>query len=93
MLTTFLDYYGSMGYLVPKRVRYILAKNQHALWKSLFLLCEKLYSPKPSKFENHIWKLTYESPKLGQLLDLISLSKTHLLEPRFESYNPYDMAY
>ena len=29
---------------------------------------------------------------LGQLLDLISLAKINLFEPRFESYDPYDMA-
>ena len=34
----------------------------------------------------------YESPILGQLLDLISPTKINLFEPRFKSYNPYNMA-
>ena len=29
---------------------------------------------------------------MGQLLDLISTAKTNLFEPRFESYDPWDMA-
>ena len=35
------------------------------------------------------WKIPYESPILGKLLDLISLGKINLFEPRFESYDPY----
>ena len=34
----------------------------------------------------------YESLILGQLLDLISPTKINLFEPRFKSYNPYNMA-
>jgi hypothetical protein len=34
----------------------------------------------------------YESPILGQILDLISLAKINISEPRFESYDPCDMA-
>jgi hypothetical protein len=34
----------------------------------------------------------YESLILGQLLDLISQAKIILFEPRFKSYNPWDMA-
>ena len=34
----------------------------------------------------------YESPILGQVLDLISPPKTNISEPRFESYDPWDMA-
>jgi hypothetical protein len=33
-----------------------------------------------------------ESPILGQLLDLISPAKINLFEPRFKSYDPWDMA-
>ena len=33
-------------------------------------------------------KLLYESPILGQLLDLISLPKINISEPRFKSYHP-----
>ena len=36
--------------------------------------------------------IPYESPILGQLLDLISLAKINLFEPKLESYNPYNMA-
>ena len=36
--------------------------------------------------------IPYESPILGQLLDLISPAKINLFEPRLEFYNPYDMA-
>ena len=34
----------------------------------------------------------YESPILGQLLNLISLDRINLFEPRFEFYDPWDMA-
>ena len=34
----------------------------------------------------------YESLILGQLLDLISPSKINISEPRFKSYDPWDMA-
>ena len=34
----------------------------------------------------------YESPILSQLLDLISPPKINTSEPRFESYDPWDMA-
>ena len=34
----------------------------------------------------------YESPILGQLLDLISLAKINCFESRFKSYNPWVMA-
>jgi hypothetical protein len=37
-------------------------------------------------------KVPYESPILGQLLDLISATKINLFEPRFKSYDPWDMA-
>ena len=37
-------------------------------------------------------ELLYKSPILGQLLGLISLGKINLFEPRFESYEPWDMA-
>ena len=33
----------------------------------------------------------YESPILGQLLDIISLPKINISEPRFKSYDPWDM--
>ena len=36
--------------------------------------------------------IPYESPILGQVLDLISPPKTNISEPRFESYDPGDMA-
>ena len=36
--------------------------------------------------------LPYESPILSQLLDLISQPKINISEPRFESYDPWDMA-
>ena len=36
--------------------------------------------------------IPYESPILGQLLDLISPAKINLFEPRFEFYDPWDMA-
>ena len=36
--------------------------------------------------------LPYESPILSQLLNLISLDKANFFEPRFESYDPWDMA-
>ena len=38
------------------------------------------------------WMDGYESPILGQLLDLISPTKINLFDPRFKSYNPYDIA-
>ena len=38
---------------------------------------------------NHI---PYESPILGQLLDLISPPKINISEPRFGLYDPGDMA-
>ena len=38
------------------------------------------------------FKVPYESPILGQLLDLISPTKINLFEPRFKSYDPWDMA-
>ena len=37
-------------------------------------------------------KIPYESPILGQPLNLISPPKINLFEPRFKSYDPYDMA-
>ena len=40
-------------------------------------------------FEVHI---PYVSPILGELLDLISLAKINISEPRFKSYDPWDMA-
>ena len=40
----------------------------------------------------YIQQLPYESPILGQLLDLISPAKINISEPRFESYDPWDMA-
>ena len=36
--------------------------------------------------------IPYESPILGQLLNLICPAKIYLFEPRLESYNPYNMA-
>ena len=36
--------------------------------------------------------IPYESPILGQLLDLISPTKINLFQPRFKSYDPWDMA-
>ena len=36
--------------------------------------------------------IPYESPILGQILDLISPAKFNLLHPRFKSYDPWDMA-
>ena len=33
----------------------------------------------------------YESPILGQLLDLIAPAKINLFELRFKSYGPWDM--
>ena len=36
--------------------------------------------------------IPYESPILGQLLDLISPPKINISEPRFKSYDPWDMA-
>ena len=36
-------------------------------------------------------ELPYESPIFGQLLDLISPAKINLCEPRFKSYDPWDM--
>ena len=38
------------------------------------------------------FEVPYESPILGQLLDLISLAEINLFEPRFKSYDPWDMA-
>ena len=37
-------------------------------------------------------KVPYESPILGQLLNLISPPKINISEPRFKSYDPWDMA-
>ena len=37
-------------------------------------------------------RVRYKSPILGQLLDLMSPSKINLFDPRFKSYNPWDMA-
>jgi hypothetical protein len=37
-------------------------------------------------------KIPYESPIVGQLLDLISPATINLFEPRFKSYDPSDMA-
>ena len=39
-----------------------------------------------------IFNLPYESPILSQLLDLISPPEINISEPRFESYDPWDMA-
>ena len=36
--------------------------------------------------------IQYVPPILGQLLDLISLAKINISEPRFEFYDPWDMA-
>ena len=36
--------------------------------------------------------IPYVPPILGQLLDLISPTKINLFDPRFKSYNPYDIA-
>ena len=44
------------------------------------------------QFSTRIQSIPYESPILGQLLDLISPAKINFFEPRFESYDPYDMA-
>ena len=41
---------------------------------------------------SQLYTIPYESPILGQLLDLISLAKINLFEPRFKSYDPWDMA-
>ena len=38
-----------------------------------------------------MYNLLYESPILGQLLDLISRAKINLFDFRFKSYDPYDM--
>jgi hypothetical protein len=43
-------------------------------------------------FESSCTRVPYESPVLGQLLDLISPPKINTSEPRFESYDPCDMA-
>ena len=40
----------------------------------------------------HYSKVPYESPILSQLLDLISPPKINISEPRFKSYDPWDMA-
>ena len=76
MLTTFLDWYGSMGYLVPKRGPKI---SMHYGNPCFYFV--KSYSPKPSKFEKHIWKLPYESSILGLLLDLKSIFLSPDLNP------------
>ena len=35
--------------------------------------------------------LPYESPILGQLLDLISPARVNIFEPRLKSYDPWGM--
>ena len=40
-------------------------------------------------FQNRM--VPYVPPILGQLLDLISATKINISEPRFESYDPWDM--
>jgi hypothetical protein len=44
------------------------------------------------KTHQNVPGIPYESPILGQLLDLISPPKINISEPRFESYDPWDMA-
>ena len=49
---------------------------------------------------DHSWRypdiefihIPYVPPILGQLLDLISPPKINISEPRFKSYDPWDMA-
>ena len=41
------------------------------------------------KSDEKLIEVTYESPILGQLLDLISPAKINLCEPRFKSYEAY----
>ena len=36
--------------------------------------------------------ILYKSPILGKILDLISPDKINLFEPRFKSYDPWNMA-
>ena len=45
------------------------------------------FQPGPKKIE-----VPYESPILGHFLDLISPPKINISEPRFELYDPWDMA-
>ena len=53
----------------------------------------RIVKPYYARFSKRLnWILPYESPILGQLLDLISLGKIFLFEPRFEFYDPWDMA-
>ena len=45
------------------------------------------------EFEQEIYvTVLYVPPILGQLLDLISPAKINISEPRFKSYDPWDMA-
>ena len=63
----------------------------------MFLLAgpEKLFREEGTSWVDRVCNrksVPYESPVLGQLLDLISLSKINLFEPIFESYDPWNMA-
>ena len=76
-----------------------LVTNYGAAWMGLNFydyhdfqpkLGETLYVPHFKK--KGLLQLPYESPILGQFLDLISPPKINTSEPRFESYDPWDMA-
>ena len=58
------------------------------------LICTMYELAKGSSINNVVfrWMDGYESPILGQLLDLISQAKINFFESIFKSYDPYSMA-
>ena len=59
----------------------------------MYYFRRKKMVPEKNLFNTYrIVTVPYESPILGQLLELISPVKINLFEPRFKSYDSYDMA-
>ena len=72
------------------------AKSKHnAMFLFLSIRLQYVFLESANVFLTSIFQLVsfvpYESPILGQILDLISPPKLNLFETRFEFYDPWDM--